>query len=279
MKKPKFLSVLFAVALTAGRLAADPLAAPVAVHLRPEIGSPVIGELAAGTEPAVQPVPAPAGWQSVALAGPHDVFVRASELLKDLSVKPGTSYRRLATGKDGKTVETVVGIAVPGDGGSLTGTIKGNYVEIHLTSALPGFIAVAPKPAPVPATPAVTAPVAVVAPVAAPAPTAVQPAKPTPVAPRPAAPLPIKAGSAGDLPRLFQGVLASTRSPLHPRRPYDYQLNDANGVRYAYVDISRLPPLDSVEACLGRTVVVYGEARAVPDSTDMVITAENLRLP
>ena len=276
MKKSKSLSLLLAtVALTAGRLTADPLTAPVSVHLRPEIGSPVIGDLTAGTEPSLLPIAAPPGWQAVALAGPHDVFVRGSDLLKDLSVKPGSSYCRLTTGKDGKITETVVGIAVKGDDSELTGP-QGRYLAIHLKTPLTGFIAVTPKPAPIPVAPVATA--APMAPAAPPVATAPAP-KPAPVVAIPAAPLPIKAGSAGDLPRLFQGVLASTRSPFHPRRPYDYQLNDANGVRYAYVDTSRLPPLDSVEASLGRTVVVYGEARAVPDSTDMVITAENLRIP
>ncbi|MEI6862610.1 MAG: hypothetical protein WCL04_10215, partial [Verrucomicrobiota bacterium] len=83
----------------------------------------------------------------------------------------------------------------------------------------------------------------------------------------------------GEHPRLFQGMLVSTYSPLRPRRPYAYQLNDRNGDRYAYLDVSRLPPGSSLDTYAGRTVVVYGVAQSVAGQTDMVIAAESLQIP
>ena len=80
------------------------------------------------------------------------------------------------------------------------------------------------------------------------------------------------------LPRLFQGKFASTYSPLRPRRPYDFQLNDDAGARYAYVDVSKLLATEQINKYVDRTVVVYGTAQSVPGSKDMVVIAESLQL-
>lgn len=84
--------------------------------------------------------------------------------------------------------------------------------------------------------------------------------------------------SAGVLPRLFQGKFVSTRRPFTPRRPHDWQLNDAAGVRYAYLDISRLMLTDQIENYADREVVVYGTAKTSSDGRNLVILVETLRL-
>ena len=282
MKKFKSLPALLAV-LAAVRLAAAPLTVTVAVHTKPDADSPVITTLTPGTE---EPTPAgtdsPPGWEAVNLSGPHAVFVHNADILKDLSIRPGATYYHVETVKGGKPVETAIATAEKGDVGELT-ELQGRYVGFKLNKTLVGYAEVAIKPAPVvvvapPAPPAVAttparpdAGLASMAPVVKPAPAVTPMTPPAPPAAKPDVP--------GDLPRLFQGVLASTRSPFHPRRPYDYQLSDANGVRYAYVDTSKLPAIESAEAYVGRLVVVYGEARAVPDTTEMVVAAESLRAP
>jgi hypothetical protein len=80
------------------------------------------------------------------------------------------------------------------------------------------------------------------------------------------------------LPRLFQGKFASSKRPFAPRRPYDYQLNDDAGVRYAYLDLSKLLLTDAIENYLDRVVVVYGTAKNVPGTKDIVIEIESLQL-
>ncbi|HEY9247995.1 MAG TPA: hypothetical protein VIO38_02640, partial [Rariglobus sp.] len=89
---------------------------------------------------------------------------------------------------------------------------------------------------------------------------------------------PVGDGASSALPRLFQGRFASTYNPLRPRRPYDYQLNDDAGARYAYIDVSKLLATEQINKYLDRTVVVYGTAVAVPGSKDMVVVAESLQL-
>jgi hypothetical protein len=60
------------------------------------------------------------------------------------------------------------------------------------------------------------------------------------------------------LARTFFGVVASTRNPLRPRRPYDFQLNDASGARIAFLDISRLMLTEQIEAFIDRPVTLFG---------------------
>lgn len=85
-------------------------------------------------------------------------------------------------------------------------------------------------------------------------------------------------GGASALSRLFEGRLESTRHPLRPRRPYDYQIMDERGSRYAYVDVSRLLLTEQLDNFLTRQVVIYGGVRTVPGTNDLVIMAESLKL-
>ncbi len=265
------------LALCAGvRLVAAPLTAPAEVHARPAAASPVLTILPAGAEPfPATGVAAPDGWQAVALPGAHEVLVRNGDILKDLTPRPGANYlwRGPAAGtKAGPLVE--VATAEKGDLAEIMAAPQGGYTKFRLSKPLVGYIpASAPAPAPV----AVVVPPPVIS--AAPPPPLSRHSEATADAPpvvRPA-PVPVSGSAAqGESPRLFQGTLASTRSLLHPRRPYDYQLNDVNGQPYAYLDVAKLPATTQPDASLGRTVVVYGVAKSVPDEALMVIEAETI---
>src|SRR5690606_7453567 len=80
------------------------------------------------------------------------------------------------------------------------------------------------------------------------------------------------------LPRLFEGKLATTRSPLRPRRPYDWALEADDGTRFAYLDFTKLLLTEQIESYQDRVIVVYGVARTVPDTKDIVIAVESLQL-
>ena len=89
---------------------------------------------------------------------------------------------------------------------------------------------------------------------------------------------PAERESLADLPRLFEGVLASTRSPLRPRRPYDFALQTDSGTRFAYLDLKKILLNTPVENYMRHQVVVYGTARPIPDTKDIVITVESIQL-
>jgi hypothetical protein len=78
------------------------------------------------------------------------------------------------------------------------------------------------------------------------------------------------------LARAFFGVVASTRNPLRPRRPWDFQLNDDGGSRIAYLDISRLLLTEQIDAFIGRPVSILGTVENV--GSDLVIRVESLKL-
>ena len=65
---------------------------------------------------------------------------------------------------------------------------------------------------------------------------------------------------------------------LHPRRPYDWELVDNSGKRFAYNNISKLLLTDRFEKYVDHFVVVFGAAKPVPDTKDIVIQVETLEL-
>src|SRR3569833_1359372 len=129
----------------------------------------------------------------------------------------------------------------PGEQVEISG-YKGRYTEVKLTKRVVGNIegwnpgvtstrasAAMPTAAVIPQTPPPTP----------------RPAAPQPFSPAPTVPAAVSGagqavnlgdGGSASLPRLFQGNFVSSRCLLHPRRPYDYQLNDSAGERYAYLD-------------------------------------------
>jgi hypothetical protein len=86
-------------------------------------------------------------------------------------------------------------------------------------------------------------------------------------------------GNTADLPRLFAGTLVLARRPLiNPNPPYDYQLVDSNGRRFAYVDTRRLLLTDKIENFLNLEVSLSGTVRNTVDGKDLVIAAESMTL-
>ncbi|GAB1490156.1 hypothetical protein MASR2M8_26150 [Opitutaceae bacterium] len=296
-----FLS--FAALASVVTLSGAPLAHDSIVHSRPDPTAAVLAELPAGTEPVTAMTDygvLPAGWIAVTLAGPHEVFVQNKDITKSLDVAPGAPMH-----KEPKLESSVVATAAQGDITEIIG-LRGRWTHLLLNKPLIGYVqvsgatpAVASTPTPAPA-PTTTAPAAAPA-TYTPAPTTYAstpaPASPSP-APGPVAAAPVPAAARGThtnpgqaapmvnlgdggtsaLPRGFQGRFVSTRNPLRPRRPYDYQLTDERGERYAYLDTSKLLLTEQIDNYLNRTVAVYGAAKPVPGTRDIVIEVESLQL-
>jgi hypothetical protein len=266
--KTSLFSALFIGAALA--LNAAPLTETTPVFGKPDATSKPVASLGAGTEPVIASgASAPSGWTAVTLAGPHDVWAPNGSVNKALEVREGASYFTEA-----KTDAPVLGIAQKDDVTEIT-DYKGKWTKFRLNKAITGYIktpaikATAPVVASTPATPVATAAIKdTAAPVISSSSQQVGYGRPAPVGD----------GASSALPRLFQGRLASTQSPLRPRRPYDYQLTDDGGARYAYVDVSKLLATEQINKYTDRTVVVYGTAKAVPGTKDMVIIAESLQL-
>lgn len=267
MKTKLLLSAAF-IAVTA-TLRAAPLTATAAVHTQPSESSPAFTVLKAGTDPvpaAGSMATTPAGWLAVEIPGPFEGFVLNRDILKSLDVRPGASIHTAP-----KANAPVLATMEAADKATITG-LEGKWTRISLEKNIVGYITigaalppVAPTPAASAAAPMDAAPVAPVA-------------YGTTTAGRPAPVVNLSDGGSSALPRLFQGRFVSTRSAFHPRRPYDWALNDEAGVRYAYVDISKLLLTEQIEKYIGHTVVVYGAAKATPDGKNIVIAVESLQL-
>ena len=261
--KIKFLFAVASLACAAALNAAT-LSVATAVQSQPDPGSPVIIILPAGSE---QPTPTdkvglpPSGWIAVEVAGPFEGYVKNKDLSKQLDVVPGATV--YVAPKDGSGALTVF---AKGDKAEITG-LHGSWTQVRLDKTLVGYIQTAASAAEAAA--AVPAPAA--APVSAPS------------APAPARAAPSGSAASSDdgsasLSRLFEGTLATTKSLLMPKRPFDWQLVDASGKRIAYVDLSKLLLTDQIENYSGHGVVVLGSLKPVKDSDDLVILVEGLRL-
>ncbi len=268
-------SLLTALALLAAALArADTLATAQPAYASPSETALILGTAQAGSRLATSP--APSGWQAVELAGPHTVYVLEKDTLKNFDVRPGAAYYAAP-----KADAPVIGLAGDNDSAEFA-DIAGRFNKFSLKKPLVAYVRVAPVP---------------VAPVAEP--TSAKPAPGDVAAPLPAAPLtdssatlrndipansPVAPGhglEAGEprLARTFFGTVASTRNPLRPRRPYDFQLNDASGARIAYLDISKLLLTERIEAFIDRPVALFGTAEPIGIAgKEIVIHVETLKL-
>jgi hypothetical protein len=247
-------------------LEAATLTASTAVQTQPDPSAPVFTVLKAGSDqpaPSDKAGPPPAGWTAVEIPGPFEGYVKNKDLSKQLDVLPGASIY-LAP----KVGAGLLAVFEKGDKAEITG-LHGGWTQIRLEKTLVGYIRTgqaepAPAPAPVAtATPGVSFPAAL---------------PPAPAAPAAAAPAVSPQGEAVPLSRLYEGTLASTRSVLAPRRPFDWQLNDASGKRIAYVDLSKLLLTDQIGNYAGHSVVVLGSMRPVKETNDLVIDVEGFRL-
>ena len=267
MMKTKLLAFT-ALAVSASFLRAAPLIETTAVHTKPDEAAPTVSYLKAGTEPQAASnavADTPAGWMAVELTGPFDGYVQTKDLTKGLDVKPGTPIRLAPDTNSG-----VLAVAQRGMKTTITG-LRGKWTQLSLNQPLTGYIHVGgtasyvPPIANTPASSAIADPSAVAA---APLPNNL-PGQPAVAS---------TAADSASLPRQLTGKFVSTRSVLHPRRPYDWALEDNSGKRYAYVDISKLLLTDRIEKYIGHFVVVFGAAKPTADGKDIVIQVESLQL-
>lgn len=257
--KTKFAALLFAATL-ARVAAADLLPADAAIFLQPDPKSHVLVRLKAGNT-IVYTGDAPAGWRRVELTGTFEGYVHARDFTKGLDVKEGGNI--LAAPKKDAPVLTAV---QEGDKTEIVGLVEKNpdWVQVKFTKKLQGFVATGA---------ANIAPDTLTLPAPAPAPT-------TATAPSTSVGRPVtSSGNTADLPRVFSGRLVlAKRVIVNPNPPYDYQLIDNSGRRFAYVDTKRLLLTDKIESYLDRLVSVTGTFRNTVDGKDLVIAAEGLQL-
>ena len=271
--------------LTATSLVAAPLTSTTAVHTRPDAAAPTVTVLNAGSEPVPAvglALPLPSGWQAIELTGPHEVYLHGKDLTKNLDVRPGAEFRTAP-----KADAPIFATFTAGDKAEITG-LRGKWTQFKLEKKIVGYIqsgspisaaASASSPATLRASAEVTSrstPAAIPPPAASPVPATASAGGPSG---RPVQMINLGDGGSSALPRLFKGKLVSARRSLIARKPYDFQLNDDGGARYAYLDISKLLLTEQIEKYADHTVVVYGTAKPVPNSKDIVIQVESLQLP
>lgn len=260
--KIKLISVLlFAASIRLA--AADILPADAAVFIQPDAKSHVITRLKRGNT-IIYTGDAPAGWRRVEISGSFEAYAHNRDITKGLEVREGANL--LAEPKKDAAVLT---IAQPGDKTEVVGLAGGDWCLIRLEKKLQGFIATGAANIPSDSTPSPTpAPAAPVTPLAS-------PTAPVSTVGR-AVPL---SGNTADMPRLFAGRLVlAKRMIVNPNPPYDYQLTDASGRRFAYVDTKRLLLTDKIEAYLDRQIAITGTVRNTVDGKDLVISAESMQL-
>lgn len=241
--------------LCAASLAAAPLMETTAIHNQPDSAAPAIGYLKAGTEPtAAADVTAPAGWMAVSLPGPHEAYVRNSDLSKGLDVHPGAELRLLP-----KADAAVLTTMQEGDPVEITG-LRPGWTQVKLSRAVVGYIriggsAAAPSPA---ASPAAVPP------------------PPLPAA-SPVAPV-LSSGPASALPHTFQGMLVATKRfmLIGPRPAYAYQLNSVEGKRIAYLDVTKVLATVKMETLVDNPVILTGVLKQTYDGKNLVIEVETL---
>ncbi len=252
--------ILIALACVSS-LAADILQTDTAVFAQADPKSPVLARLKAGATLNIIADATP-GWRRVQISGPFQAYALSRDIDKGLNVRAGGNIYA-APRKDAQ----ILAVAAEGEKSEVTGLVKGanDWCEVRVDKPLQGFIAVG-EAANLSAEPKPLAPVA-------PAPAA--PANPSTALGRPVA----MSGNTADIPRLFAGMLVlARRAIINPNPPYDYQLIDASGRRFAYVDTRRLLLTDKIENFLNLEVSISGTVRNTVDGKDLVVAAESMSL-
>lgn len=260
------------LALASLGLHALTLDAPLPAYAAPNTQAPILGTAHSGT--VLTEGTAPTGWAAISLAGPHTVYVTQKDTLKNFEVRPGAAYF-----SQPRPDAPVLGLAEENDAAEFA-DIAGRFNKFSLKKPLTAYVR---------ATPAEATPVTPVAPLVEPAP---KPATATPALlpdltgtlnqdiPASSPTVPGQSAQLGEpsLARTFFGVVASTRNPLRPRRPYDFQLNDASGTRIAFLDVSRLMQTEQIQAFIDRPVALFGTAEPLGNGREIVIRVETLKL-
>jgi Bacterial SH3 domain len=254
-----------------------------AVHAKPNASSPAIAILNAGTEPVLATsAAAPSGWTAVEIAGPHEVYVQTKDVMKSLDLKPGANLYTAP-----KIDAPILTTMVKGDIAEISGT-HGRWLQVKLQKKIIGYIGddsvfspvVAASNSPIYSSP-INAPAGV---------NATQPSSsPVQVYTGPgqsyagagqAAPVvaanTLNPAAAAALPRMFEGTFVPAKRFL-AYKPYEYQLNDRAGQRYAFLDVSRLSKAEPIERYLNRVVTVYGAAKAIENTKDIVIEVDSIQ--
>lgn len=259
------LGLAGACAFTSAQLIADTLTTDTAVFAQTDAKSPVLTKLKSGTTVTVVGE-APAGWKRIEINTPVEAYVHNHDITKGLEVREGANIYA-APKKDAQ----ILTVAAAGDKTDITG-LRGDYCQIKLDKKLQGFIATREN-ANTPAT--LSAPTAMpVTPPTAPS----APASPVTASIAPGRPVPVGTNTA-DTPRMFAGRLVlAKRAIVNPNPLYDYQLMDATGRRFAYIDTKRLLVTDKIEAYLDRSIAITGSIRNTVDGKDLVIAAESMQL-
>lgn len=230
-------------------LGAAPLMETTAIHVQPDASTPAIGYLKAGTEPKeAANATAPAGWMAIELPGPHEAYVRNHDFTKALDVLPGAAIRQLPSA-DAPVLATMQ----DGDKIEITG-LRSGWTQVKLLKDVVGYIKIGGAAAPA------TAAVPAVAPQ--------RPADAPPV---------VSSGPVSALPRTVKGMVVETRRKflVGPRPDYDYQLDNPDGKRIAFLDVARVLPTLKMENFLGHFVNVTGVVRQSTDGKDIVIDVES----
>lgn len=264
MKTNSLLLALFSFAARA--IAADPAPAETVVFLQADASSPIIARLNAGTT-AKTVGDAPAGWRRVEVDGTFQAYARSRDITKNLEVREGANLYATPT-KDAR----VLTVTQKEDKTEVTGMVpNSDFCQIRLQKSLQGFIAVGETAN----RPSATATAKRPEPVVHPGSGTTPPNPASHAAGRPAAP----GGNTADLPRLFTGTLVAARRPIiNPNPPYEYQLTDSSGRRFAYVDTKRLVLPGRIDALLDHEVNVTGIVRNTVDGKDLVVSAESMQL-
>jgi len=283
-------------------LRAAPFASDTLVHSAPDATARVTGTLAAGTvpPPVTSPlvVALPPGWQAVEHSDVQTCWVRDNDLDKELNIKPGTLLHAAPSAES-----PVTGTMAAGDINDLT-DVKGRWTQMRHAKRTIGYIEtsaddVAEKwrelPAPVKgeqdapptlqaAKPASGASASTISPQTLAALTQPQPrpqsqttATATTIVTATATST-VRASAPPPAVRGFEGTFATTRRAFVTRRPYEYQLNDSTGERFAYLDLSAMPANQRAETYEGKAIIIYGTMLPMPVTKDIVIKVESLQL-
>ena len=260
MPSMKIKTLLLLLCAAVARLAAsDILSADTAVFLQPDPKAFVLVRLKSGNT-IIYTGDAPAGWRRVEVTGTFEGYAHNRDVTKGLEVRPGASI--LTAPKKDATALTV---AQAGDKTEVTGLVDNSpdWCQIKVEKKLQGFIAIG-------------------------ATANTGETKPTLVSAAPVAPVtptsnighavPMSPNSA-DLPRDFAGRLVlAKRALINPNPPYDYQVMDQSGRRFAYVDTRRLLLNGKIETYIDREITISGTVRNTVDGKDLVIAAESMQL-
>ena len=248
-----------AILLLAAPLIATPLMETTAIHAQPDAATPAIGYLKAGTEPtAAANTAAPPGWMAIELPGPREAYVNNNDLGKSLDIHPGAAIRLMP-----KADAPILTTMQEGDQTEITG-LRSGWTQIKLSKTIIGYINVGGSVSIPPVTTAA-------APTTPSAPWAMAAGQPAPV---------MSSGRGAALPQMFQGMLVETKRLLlvGPRRDYEYQLNNADGKRVAFLDVSKVLATEKMEGYVDRLVTVSGVLKETADGKNLVIEVVSLEL-